>query len=79
MNVNAQDKILNTFTNTNTSTSTSTSTGVNVNVNAHEEEEKRELEDLEEKELDSIKRDYKVHMSYNDIKHKIQSKSNSQK
>ena len=75
------NKVLNTDTstntNTNTSTSTSTNTGVNVNVNAHEEEkeEKREIEDLSEKELQSIKQDYKGHMSYNDIKQKYNLKA----
>lgn len=75
------NKVLNTDTSTNTNTSTSTSTstntGVNVNVNAHEEEkeEKREIEDLSEKELQSIKQDYKGHMSYNDIKQKYNLKA----
>lgn len=78
-----------TNTNTSTSTSTSTNTGVNVNVNAHaqdtvnvnvnaheeEKEEKREIEDLSEKELQSIKQDYKGHMSYNDMKQKYNLKA----
>lgn len=39
------------------------------------EEEKREIEDLSEKELESIKQDYKGHMSYNDIKQKYNLKA----
>ena len=71
------NKVLNTNTTTNTSTSTSTTTTMNVNVNAHEEEkrETREIEELSEKELQSIKRDYKGHMSYNDIKQKYNLKA----
>lgn len=71
------NKVLNTNTTTNTSTSTSTTTTMNVNVNTHaqDEEEKREIEDLQEKELQSIKQDYKGHMSYNDIKQKYNLKA----
>ena len=75
------NKVLNTNTstntNTNTSTSTSTNTTMNVNVNAHaqDEEEKREIDDLQEKELQSIKQDYKGHMSYNDMKQKYNLKA----
>ena len=71
------NKVLNTNTNTTTNTSTSTTTTMNVNVNTHaqDEEEKREIEDLQEKELQSIKQDYKGHMSYNDIKQKYNLKA----
>ena len=72
------NKVLNTNTTTNTSTSTSTTMNVNVNTHAQDEEEKeikREIEDLQEKELESIKQDYKGHMSYNDIKQKYNLKA----
>lgn len=72
------NKVLNTNTTTNTttttstSTSTSTSTTMNVNVNTHaqdeeEREEKREIEDLEERELEALKKDFKARMLYKDI------------
>ena len=69
------NKVLNTNTTTNTSTSTTTTMNVNVNTHAQDEEEKREIEDLQEKELQSIKQDYKGHMSYNDIKQKYNLKA----
>lgn len=73
------NKVLKTNTNTNTTTNTSTSTtttmNVNVNTHAQDEEEKREIEDLQEKELQSIKQDYKGHMSYNDMKQKYNLKA----
>lgn len=72
------NKVLNTNTTTNTSTSTTTTMNVNVNTHAQDEEEKeikREIEDLSEKELESIKQDYKGHMSYNDIKQKYNLKA----
>ena len=65
------NKVLNTNTspNTNTNTSTSTTTTMNVNVNTHaqDEEEKREIEDLEERELEALKKDFKARMLYKDI------------
>ena len=72
------NKVLNTNTTTNTSTSTTTTMNVNVNTHAQDEEEKeikREIEDLSEKELESIKQDYKGHMSYNDMKQKYNLKA----
>ena len=73
------NKVLNTNTTTNTSTSTTTTMNVNVNTHAQDEEEKREIEDLQEKELQSIKQDYKGHMSYNDIKQKYNLKAITKK
>ena len=69
------NKVLNTNTTTNTSTSTTTTMNVNVNTHAQDEEEKREIDDLQEKELQSIKQDYKGHMYYNDIKQKYNLKA----
>lgn len=69
------NKVLNTNTTTNTSTSTTTTMNVNVNTHAQDEEEKKEIEDLSEKELQSIKQDYKGHMSYNDMKQKYNLKA----
>ena len=57
------------------SVSSSVSDSVSASASAHEEEDKREIEDLEEKELEPIKRDYKGHMSYNDIKQKYNLKA----